>query len=251
MNKSIALAVVIYISPVVAIATTIDGIEIGSGSFSFVATTVMGRVNNINNNSTKYVGDVLGGVGRVTEIFSESDSVWQNGVNNRELTFVFDNYVASYVSSTVIEYTGGSVKFYNDDTADSNYRTGTGFADGTVWLDLSSTSFVSDLGHVVSLVSTGTLLGTKIAGTNVGLLSVTGFGAADTFFDTNAFIAYGTNYTADWDFTSSFSNRAAPSFVYGTVGTTNLNGVQTVPEPSSLALFGIALVGFGLAYKRN
>ncbi len=231
-----------------ASAGTIDGITFGDGAFSFVASTIMERA--VGGGIIDSVGDVLEGVGRVTEIYSGADLVWQNGDNGKELTFTFGDYTASSVSGSLIEFTGGFTRFYSDATTTSSFGTGIGFANGNLWMDTIATSFVnSATGNVVTLASTGTLLGNSISGTGIGLLSVTGAGLADAFFDTNTHVAFGTGNIADWELNSSFNNAASP-FSFGTHGTANISGTS-VPEPSSIALLGLGLMGFAATRRKQ
>lgn len=240
---AMALAVPSVSHAVVVPTVTIDGITIGIGPFSFVSADVMGNL----------TGDTLSGRGQVLSIKSGTSTVWTNGTNGRELTFMFDNYINTYGTASILEYTGGTVKFYSSSSSvnAADFSTGSGFTDGNLWMDLVGTAFTSNVtGDEITLSSSGTLLGSDISGNNTGLLSVTGLGLADAYFDTDTKLALGTGNLADWVFTSSFATNL--SFADGVAGTTNLNGTsQAVPEPAPLALMGIGLLGLGMTTRRR
>lgn len=249
LAMSLAAAAVITL-PGMAQATTIDGINFGGGDFSFVASTIMEQ--KVGGGLIGAVGDVLMGVGRVTEIYSGANLVWSSGQNGMELTYQFGGYTASSVAAGMIEFTGGWGKFFSDSTPDASFGTGLGFTDGNLWMDLTATGseFTNLLtGNNVTLVSTGTLLGTSISGTGIGLLSVTGAGLADSYFDTNTHTAVGTGNVADWELNSSFNNTPSP-FIFGTHGTANISG-NAIPEPATLGLLGLGLLGLGLGRRRS
>lgn len=248
MAASLGAAAVITL-PGLAGATTIDGITFGGGDFSFVASTIMEQ--KVGGGLIGAVGDVLEGVGRVTEIYSGATLVWTNGQNGMELTYQFGGYTASSIAPNMIEFTGGWGKFFSDSTPDANFGTAAGFTDGNLWMDLTTaaSSFVNTAtGNIVTLVSTGTLLGNSISGTGIGLLSVTGAGLADSFFDTNSHTALGTGNLTDWELNTSFNNTASP-FIFGTHGTANISG-NAIPEPATLGLLGLGLLGLGLGRRR-
>ena len=243
---TLALAAVAGALPGLAAAVPILGVEIGTGPFRFVSSTIMERRQGTTNQQITAAGQKLEGVGQVTQIFSGATQVWADGQNGVELTFRFHDYIASTVTGTHITFTGGLVDFFSDASQNSAFGSASvaSFVDGLAWLSLKGVEFNPGTpGGNRTLDSTGTLLGTSISGTGIGLLEVIG-GPAGVPFNTNSQIAAGTGNVADFELNSSFNNLPSP-FGFGTHGTANLSQ-NAVPEPAPLALLSLGLFGIGM-----
>lgn len=252
--KGFAVAAVIAL-PGIAQAIPVGGIEVGNGVLTFVSSTIMeekvgGGIINGNNQT-------LHGVGNVTEIRSNGVLVWTPSPTE-ELTYVFDNYVSQGFTPTSVGFTGGTVQFWHDTTANltgANYNTGTGFGNGSLWLDLVGIAFDDPLHPFsctgVTLCGTGVLTGTvDINGS--GLLGVTGLGAADSYFNTNGTPAIGTGNLADFQIGSNANNQNPIGFIMGTHGTASISNVRnSVPEPATIALLGLGLLGIAVSGRKR
>lgn len=240
--------------PNISSALTVGGVTWDPNSifdFGMTATVWETEVNNI--------GDIATFYGSVADI---------NGVNTFVTPTAELTYFGSFKLLAVGDYDAdgkqnlifgnATAEFFYDTTKNFNAANSSTAQNGTSWLTVTGHNFdfwgavpFTPPGSIFSELASGNVSDIGDTGSGFGAWDVLG-GPASTYLDTNtiAFInGFALNPPANADFTFSISFQ--PSLSPGLLrGSGEMVGQSKVPEPASLLLLSIGLIGASLANKK-
>lgn len=181
---------------------------------------------------------------------------------------IYETVISSTATSLTLTTTAGQVSVFFDDTPDAIISSGTGFTNGVVIATGNMYPFplspnntinysLTEISGNVTIVGDAPCVKTgTVAPDVVGFLAPipNGYNASTTIQFGNQGTGYQTNSFFDGNTDACGNNWAATAVPLASViradGNVNFQ-LNTVPEPTALALFGISMVGLGLTRRRR
>lgn len=239
-----------------ASAVIVGGVDFGSPAYTHIETTTLAET------FINAPGQTLMGYGQINSV---NGNLIYAGADRLYFTFTYDVLTFSPSAAT---FDNGTVSVYKLPTFNLLNQSSVAnlalIAAGTPWATFSGHAMN---GAPIELNSAGLLTGSTLSFTGSGLLDITG-GLADvynflnsnTIFDGNlgtpgfadiAITTSGNNLVLNShdDQTGCFNGTAAAG-TWCLAGSADLRGT-TVPEPGSLALVGLGILGVGALRRRR
>ncbi len=259
-----------------AFAAPSSAIVVGGIDFGNLGNTMHIETATLAETLVRGVGDTLEGYGYITTVNGDSTYC---AVANCSLYYYFSGYTVSAFNGTQVQFTGGTVDIYYDPAANINLLNQDSVANVaaitamTPWARLTGHTFFDPLFALPALQTLngeGSLTGATLSQTGRGQLDVDtgGFGdaAVAAYLDGNS-IADNLAGFADVVLTSSSNNFVLNPFdvanglargcdtgqaatgAWCLQGTLNTRGATVIPEPGTLALLALGVLGFGFGAR--
>lgn len=264
MNKKLIASAILGLG--LAASGSASAIVVGGVDFGVLGLTNHIETTTLAETFVNAVGQTLTGYGQVNTV---NGNLFYAGANRLYFTFTYD--VTSFSSSSA-SFNNGIVKVYLDPNFNllSQASGGVGgnmdlIDNGTLWATFNGHN-MNNTGN--SLIASGTLTGTTISFTGAGLLDVVagGLASVQAYLDSNgigdgnsipgladiALTTSGNNAVLNsHDPTTGCTTGAATAGQWCLAGSADMRGLTTVPEPETLALFGIGLLGLGASLRKR
>lgn len=243
-----------------ASAIVVNGVDFGAaGLVNHLETTTLAET------LVTAVGQTLTGYGQVNSVNGDL-----NYAGSDRLYFIFSYNVLSFNSiAGTATFDAGVVDVYKLPTFNL-LNQASGGLNGNIDLINNGTLWATFNGHGMNgtptqLTSNGSLTGSTISFTGSGLLDVVsgplgvlsylnsnGIGDGNGGFADIAITTSGNNAVLNsFDNTTGCANGTAAAGQWCIAGSADLRGLTHVPEPETLALLGIGLLGMGVSLRKR